>query len=113
MLLINFGRQADESPYTTAADVMALLQACDAVRRPERMKLLLDACELRALAQGAQGYPAKPLMLRCLEAALSVNAAAVAGEAVRNGLRGAEIGAAVHEARRLAVGFAKLRGEGP
>jgi tRNA nucleotidyltransferase (CCA-adding enzyme) len=82
-----------------AEALLRLLERCDALRRPELLAQLLDACE--ADARGRTGhaddvYPQRERMLAALEAARSVDAGAIA---VRVGPDGARIAEAVHLAR--------------
>ncbi len=103
LLLVRRAHQVDNVQDAGPSEVMALLQACDALRRPERMVTLLQACELIACAGGVQRYPPRQTLQRCLKAALSVGAAAVAADAVASGLRGIDIGLAVRDAQSRAV----------
>lgn len=81
--------------------VLKLLTDCDALRRPERFRELLLACQCDA--QGRAGlqespYPQRPY----LEAALAAAAAVQLDEQARAGLRGQAIAQAL-QARRLAA----------
>jgi tRNA nucleotidyltransferase (CCA-adding enzyme) len=63
------------------ATVLALLQRCDGLRKPDRFDRLLDAC--LADARGRLGfeqvdYPQAALLRRCRDAALAVDAGAIA-----------------------------------
>jgi tRNA nucleotidyltransferase (CCA-adding enzyme) len=79
-----------------------LFEHCDALRRPDRFELLLDACACDF--HGRTGfetlpYPPAPLLRSALTAARAVDAAVIArrlGEPKK-------IAAAVHEARVDAV----------
>jgi tRNA nucleotidyltransferase (CCA-adding enzyme) len=89
-----------------AAALVRLFERCDALRRPERFTLLLQACACDARGRtGLQDRPYGPLsrLPVLLAAAGGVNTAAVAEAAVDRGRRGPEIGQAVHAARVAAV----------
>ena len=89
------------------AVVLALLEAGDAFRRPERLRLLLSVCE--SAECGDKGwvdrpYPPAALMEAMLAAATAVDAAAVARNVQGKGADiGADIGARVREARLAAI----------
>lgn len=103
LLLARQAHQIDHVQGSTAHQVMALLAACDALRRPERFAALLLARELNASAAGSACFLPKRLLQRCLAAAQSVPVATVAAQAISNGLSGPDIAAAVREAQRVAV----------
>lgn len=103
LLLARQAHPVDHIQGSTALQVMTLLGACDALRRPDRLAALLLARELHASASGLASYKPKRLLQRCLAAALSVPVAAVAAQAISNGLQGPDIAAAVREAQRVAV----------
>jgi len=89
-----------------AAALVRLLERCDALRRPERLEHLLDACE--ADARGRVGhaddeYPQRARLTAALDAVRRVDAGAIAAHA---GPDGARIGQAVHQARLAAVATA-------
>lgn len=84
------------------------LELCDALRRPERFALFLQACE--ADARGRTGletraYPQPARLLQALQAAQQIDAAALASR-----YRKAELGLAIRQARISAVSamFASL-----
>lgn len=82
--------------------VLRLLERCDAFRRPERFRDLLLVCE--ADARGRTGfesrpYPQRPLLERCLEAALAINGREFAAQ----GLEGKAIARAIRDARIAAI----------
>jgi len=86
-----------------AAALVRLLERCDALRKPERFRQVLQACE--ADARGRLGfedraYPQATRLLRALQAASSIDAGAVAQ---RYADQPAHIKQAVHEARIGAV----------
>jgi tRNA nucleotidyltransferase (CCA-adding enzyme) len=85
--------------------VLQLLERCDALRRPERFREFLLACE--ADFRGRTGwqdrpYPASARLAAALDAALAVSLDA--GE--RHGLSGEEFGEALRNKRLAAVGAA-------
>ncbi|MBT8131000.1 MAG: multifunctional CCA addition/repair protein [Gammaproteobacteria bacterium] len=85
-----------------ANTVIRLLEQCDAFRRPERFELFLLACEADArgrLGMEQRDYPQAQLLRR----ALAVASAISAGDIDREGLKGAEIGARLHQARVAAI----------
>jgi tRNA nucleotidyltransferase (CCA-adding enzyme) len=90
-----------------AAATLRLLQRCDALRRPQRFELVLQACRADHLGRGgdwpARPYPQEPRLLRAQRAALAVDAGAVAHEAVRNGATAQAIAQAVARAREQAI----------
>ncbi len=88
-------RAAELRPST----VLRLLEATDALRRPQRFAWLLLACEADArgrLGREAEPYPQAELLRSARDATLSVDPQALAGQ----GLRGAAMGEAL---RRLRV----------
>jgi tRNA nucleotidyltransferase (CCA-adding enzyme) len=92
-----------------AAALVRLFERCDAVRRPERFLLLLQACECDA--RGREGredneYAPARRLPPLLQAARGVDTAAVAALALQRGKQGPEIGAAVQRARVKAVAAA-------
>lgn len=91
-----------------ATALVRLLERCDALRKPERFRQALLACE--ADARGRLGfehrdYPQPERLLRALQAAVSIDAGAVAKRYVDNP---AHIKQAVHVARIEAVAQAGL-----
>jgi tRNA nucleotidyltransferase (CCA-adding enzyme) len=97
-----------------AAAVLRLFERCDALRRADRFALLLQACECDA--RGRTGledrlYAPGQRLPGLLQAALAVDTAAVAGEAMARGLQGPAIGQAVHQARLAAVARALSEGQ--
>jgi tRNA nucleotidyltransferase (CCA-adding enzyme) len=87
---------------TGADQRVQLLDRCDAWRRPERFELLLQACECIARADRWQATSfARWRQARARASA--VDSSAVAARAAAQGLRGPQIGAALHDARVLAV----------
>lgn len=91
-----------------AAALVRLLERCDALRKPDRFRQALQACE--ADARGRLGfedraYPQPERLLRALQAAASIDAGAVAKRHADNPSR---IKQAVHQARIEAVAQAGI-----
>jgi tRNA nucleotidyltransferase (CCA-adding enzyme) len=89
-------------PEMRASTIMRLLEKTDALRRPQRFRQLLDACACDF--HGRLGWQDKPapapgLFLRTLEAAQSVDAAAIARACERK----EDIPGRLHAARVAAV----------
>lgn len=88
-----------------AAAVLRLLERCDATRRPERFDAVLLACECDArgrLGLEAQPYPQATRLRTALQAALSVDTAAIAATAGQ----GPQIAKAIAHAREAAIAAA-------
>ena len=84
------------------ATIVALFERCDALRRPERFDLLLDACASDFHGRPGRetlSYPPAPLLRACLTAARAVDAGAIA----RRLGDPSKIAATVHQARVEAV----------
>jgi tRNA nucleotidyltransferase (CCA-adding enzyme) len=93
-------------PSLDAAQMLALLERCDAWRRPDRFAELLQACECVATAGGTAGMPPWPpraVLARALARAREVDTAAVARAAAERGLAGPAIGQAISAARLAAM----------
>ena len=89
-----------------AEAVLRLLVRCDALRRPERFLLALQACECDArgrLGKEDEAYTQGPRLARLLKAAQSVNSAAVSTQALAEGLKGPAVGARLDAARLAAI----------
>jgi tRNA nucleotidyltransferase (CCA-adding enzyme) len=89
-----------------AAAVLRLFERCDALRRPDRFAQVLVACECDARGRtGLQDRPYAPAtrLPPLLQAALNIDTASVAAEAVARGRKGPEIGDAVRQARANAI----------
>ena len=89
-----------------APALLALLERCDALRRPQRLGAIVQACEVDALALAgaAQGaYPPREQLTRALRCALGVDTARVAARAQAGGAAGPAVGAAIHAARLQAI----------
>ncbi|MDE2401286.1 MAG: multifunctional CCA addition/repair protein [Burkholderiales bacterium] len=94
----NIHRSADLSPAAT----LRLLERCDALRKPQRMRQILQACECDARGRGGlqeQPYPQAVRLQTALDTALAVNTAEIAARAMQAGLQGPAIGLAIHAAR--------------
>ena len=95
----NFGAEA----------VLRLLVRCDALRRPDRFALALQACECDArgrLGKENDAYTQGPRLALLLKAAQSVNSAAVSAQALQDGLKGPAVGARLDAARLAAISLA-------
>jgi len=97
-----------------AAALLRLFERCDAIRRPDRFPHLLLACECDA--RGRTGLETRPYapaerLPPLLAAALGVDTATVAAQAVARGAQGPAIGQAVRAAREAAL--ARALDEGP
>ncbi len=89
-----------------AAAVWRLLQRCDALRRPERFRQLLQVCECDARGRAGlqdRGYPQAARLAAALDAALAVDSAAISGPLLAAGAKGDAIGKAIAAARESAI----------
>ena len=89
-----------------AAALLRLFERCDALRRPARFGVVLQACECDARGRtGREDLPYPPALRlpALLAAALSVDTAAVAAACAARGQAGPAIGQAVMAARTAAV----------
>jgi tRNA nucleotidyltransferase (CCA-adding enzyme) len=89
-----------------AEAVLRLLVRCDALRRPERFLLALQACECDArgrLGKEDEAYPQGSRLALLLQAAQSVDGAAVSAQALQDGLKGPAVGARMDAARLAAI----------
>ena len=92
-----------------AEAVLRLLMRCDALRRPERFLLALQACACDArgrLGKEDEAYAQGPRLALLLKAAQSVDSAAVSAQALQEGLQGAAVGARMDAARLAAIAAA-------
>jgi tRNA nucleotidyltransferase (CCA-adding enzyme) len=92
-----------------AEAVLRLLVRCDALRRPERFLLALQACECDArgrLGKEDEAYPQGSRLALLLQAAQSVDGAAVSAQALQDGLKGPAVGARMDAARLAAIAAA-------
>ena len=86
--------------------LVRLFERCDALRRPERFALVLQACECDARGRtGLEDRPYAPglRLPALLDAARTIDTATTAAQAAAQGRRGPEIGAAVMAARVAAL----------
>jgi len=89
-----------------AAELVRLLERCDAFRKPARFADALLACECDSrgrLGFEDQPYPQRERLLGVLAAAAGVATDAVARAAQQSGATGPQIGEAIHRARVEAV----------
>jgi tRNA nucleotidyltransferase (CCA-adding enzyme) len=89
-----------------AVALVNLLERCDAIRKPERLKDILLACEcLHRLSQPApdKPYPQREQLLSALASVQTVATDLVAAHAISIGSTGPKIGQMVHAARVAAV----------
>jgi tRNA nucleotidyltransferase (CCA-adding enzyme) len=89
-----------------AEAVLRLLVRCDALRRPERFMLALQACECDArgrLGKEDEAYAQGPRLALLLKAAQSVDSASVSALALQEGLKGPAVGARLDAARLAAI----------
>ena len=88
------------------ASTVRLLERSDAIRKPERFREALLACECDArgrLGLEARAYPQRAYLNAMLDAVLAVDTAPIAQDAMARGLRGPQIGEQIHVARVDAV----------
>jgi tRNA nucleotidyltransferase (CCA-adding enzyme) len=93
--------------------VLRLLVRCDALRRPERFLLALQACECDArgrLGKEHDTYAQGHRLALLLKAAQSVDSAAVSAQALQEGLQGPAVGARMEAARLAAISEAMTLG---
>jgi tRNA nucleotidyltransferase (CCA-adding enzyme) len=94
-----------------AEAVLRLLVRCDALRRPERFLLALQACECDArgrLGKEHEAYMQGPRLALLLKATQSVDSASVSAQALQDGLKGPAVGARLDAARLAAISAALL-----
>ena len=92
-----------------AEAVLRLLVRCDALRRPERFLLALQACACDArgrLGKEDETYAQAPRLALLLKAAQSVDSAAISAQALQDGLKGTAVGARMDAARLAAIAAA-------
>jgi len=92
-----------------AEAVLRLLVRCDALRRPERFLLALQACECDArgrLGKEDEAYAQGPRLAFLLKAAQSVDSAEVSAQALLDGLTGPAVGQRLDAARVAAIAAA-------
>ncbi|MEO5732282.1 MAG: multifunctional CCA addition/repair protein [Rubrivivax sp.] len=89
-----------------AGALLRLFERCDALRRPARFPLVLQACACDAKGRTGREhlpYPPEDRLPRMLSAALAIDTAAVAADAAERGRKGPAIGAAIQAARVVAL----------
>jgi tRNA nucleotidyltransferase (CCA-adding enzyme) len=89
-----------------AEAVLRLLVRCDALRRPDRFLLALQACECDArgrLGKEDVAYAQGPRLAKLLQAAQSIDSAAISTQALEEGLKGPEVGKRLDAARLAAI----------
>jgi len=94
-----------------AAGLVALFERCDALRRPERFRILLQAFDVAAadLEEAGEGREGRgrgeraPSLLPLLEVVRQADTTAAAEGAARAGARGPQVGDAVRRARCAAL----------
>ena len=92
-----------------AEALLRLLIRCDAIRRPERFALALQACECDArgrLGLQQRDYPQSAHLQTMLNAALSVDTANMSALAMQQGLSGMDVGQRIEQARVKAIALA-------
>ncbi|MFM2276457.1 MAG: hypothetical protein RL211_2329 [Pseudomonadota bacterium] len=90
-----------------ATALVNLLERCDAIRKPDRLKAILQTCEcLHRMGQipDEKSYPQREWLLSALAAVQKVATDLVAAQAIRTGATGIQIGQLIHAARVAAVG---------
>ncbi len=86
-----------------APGLLALLERCDALRRPQRFAQLLHASELVASAGQAAAPALRQRLAQALRVVAGTDAAAAASAALARGERGPAVGQAVAQARCQAL----------
>ncbi len=109
-LLVRERQAVHHSANLDALGLQHLLERCDALRKPDRMRHLLLACTGDALsadpAMAAKSYRPAALIHTALDASLSVATAPIAKEAAALGLRGPQVGERISQARAAAIRLA-------
>ena len=86
--------------------VLRLLERCDAFRKPARFADILLACQCDArgrLGRSQDAYPQAARLSAALQAAQSLDSAAVAEAAMAAGAQGPDVGRALARARVQAI----------
>ncbi|MBL8348009.1 MAG: multifunctional CCA tRNA nucleotidyl transferase/2'3'-cyclic phosphodiesterase/2'nucleotidase/phosphatase [Rubrivivax sp.] len=95
--------------------LLALFERCDALRRPQRFRMLLQACDLTAADRdpdvGGGRTERAPSLLPLLETVRRTDTASAAEAAARAGARGPQVGEAVRRARCAALAAALAMAE--
>ncbi|MDM0038325.1 multifunctional CCA tRNA nucleotidyl transferase/2'3'-cyclic phosphodiesterase/2'nucleotidase/phosphatase [Variovorax sp. J22G21] len=103
LLVDREGHRIDAATELDAAQVMDLLERCDAIRKPQRFEQALLACECGVLGERAGSYAPRPRLAAALAAARAVATDSIARDAQRAGATGPKIGDAIRAARVAAV----------
>ena len=106
-LLLRERHSVQRSAAMDAEALVGLLDSADAWRRPERFELLLQACDIIARSN-VEDDDGPEVRSRCrlrsaLRRASALDTSVIAQRATAAGERGPAIGAAIHQARVLAV----------
>ncbi len=92
-----------QSTGFTATALVRLLERLDAFRKPQRLPLILQACECDARGRGGdfptRPYPQTAHLMQALSIASQVDTAEIAKAATERGYKGADIAKAIHKAR--------------
>jgi tRNA nucleotidyltransferase (CCA-adding enzyme) len=105
-VLVRERRAVRQSASLSPAELLHLLERCDAIRKPQRFAELLLACECdtRGELEPVDGDKPEPDVLkRALDQVLKLDTAAVAVDAAELGLKGPAVGAAIFAARVRAL----------
>lgn len=96
-----------QSTGFTSTALVRLLERLDAFRKPQRLPLILQACECDHRGRGGdfphRPYPQTALLTHTLVIATQVNTAEIARAATERGYKGTDIAKAIHKARIEAV----------
>jgi tRNA nucleotidyltransferase (CCA-adding enzyme) len=96
----------DSSGECDAAGLLALIERCDALRKPARFDELLQVCAIGAIVDDridADGYAPQQRLRMALAAAQAVQTDTIARRIMASGQSGPAVGAAIHAARVDAV----------
>ena len=86
-----------------AAELVRLLERCDALRKPERFAWVLQACACVAGAPSASAYAPTTRLTQALQVVLQLPTQHVAEAAMSHGASGKEVGELIHAARVKAL----------
>jgi tRNA nucleotidyltransferase (CCA-adding enzyme) len=89
-----------------ASALVRLLERCDALRKPQRMADILQACECDArgrLGHAESPYPQRQRLLGVLAMMQAVDTKTIASHAMTTGASGQKVGELIHQARVVAV----------
>ena len=85
-----------------ATALMRLLERCDAIRRPDRFRMALLACDCDAkgrLGLESRVYPQRDVLGGVLDVAMRIDMRAVSAAAIARGKKGPDIGIEIRRAR--------------